>query len=257
MALRPTTSAILLAGSALFLWTACPVSLAPNDVAGSDAGREAGTPDAGNPEGPGDAGPADDAGAPEDAGLIDAGAWDAGANDAGLPDDAGTEEDAGHARDGGRDRDAGHENDAGSDTDAGRACTTNAQCMSTVIGAAEYCNGTTCTDEGTCVDRPTSCQPSGPGPQQPVCGCDGTTYASQCEAARAGVRVSSDGPCNALPDGGEEDAGTGDAGQCQTYSPLPCGAVEACHCNDGSTQLAGCAGPPTCADACCAYGGAQ
>jgi hypothetical protein len=41
---------------------------------------------------------------------------------------------------------------------------------------------------------------------------------------------------------------------CPYWPPLACGAIEICHCSDGTTQEAACAGPPTCADACCGHG---
>lgn len=62
-------------------------------------------------------------------------------------------------------------------------------------------------DQGRCVEIPDLCQndicgtcsvppcPLCPNVYQPVCGCDGTTYASECERRRAGVSKSFDGPC--------------------------------------------------------------
>ncbi|HEV7669755.1 MAG TPA: Kazal-type serine protease inhibitor family protein [Thermoanaerobaculia bacterium] len=44
---------------------------------------------------------------------------------------------------------------------------------------------------GTCIVVPDPC-PAG-GPQ--ICGCDGTTYANQCEIAKAGVRPDHNGKC--------------------------------------------------------------
>lgn len=49
---------------------------------------------------------------------------------------------------------------------------------------------------GWCVPRPApddDCEPQIPGEEQ--CGCDGITYASECERLRAGVALASDGPC--------------------------------------------------------------
>lgn len=60
--------------------------------------------------------------------------------------------------------------------------------------ADEYCGFAD--GSGVCRPRPADCagEPSGA-----VCGCDGTTYASACEAHRAGVDDASSGPCAPPP----------------------------------------------------------
>ena len=45
---------------------------------------------------------------------------------------------------------------------------------------------------GTCVPLPASCTADG----QPVCGCDGTTYPSDCDRLRAGVVRARVGACD-------------------------------------------------------------
>jgi hypothetical protein len=47
------------------------------------------------------------------------------------------------------------------------------------------------TREAECVPRPVECAAE----EWPVCGCDGATYPSPCEAIRAGVAIADEGPC--------------------------------------------------------------
>ncbi|MCB1058333.1 MAG: Kazal domain-containing protein [Acidobacteria bacterium] len=44
---------------------------------------------------------------------------------------------------------------------------------------------------GVCVALPQTC----PSVSEPVCGCDGLTYANDCERLHAGVVKQNDGPC--------------------------------------------------------------
>jgi hypothetical protein len=68
------------------------------------------------------------------------------------------------------------------------ACSDNADCP-----RASYCakNIADCEGDGQCRERPLRCRDI----LQPVCGCDGDTYANACEAARAGVNVVGRGEC--------------------------------------------------------------
>jgi len=60
-------------------------------------------------------------------------------------------------------------------------------------GNDEYCGSElgACGQGTTCLPRPASCPPG----DAPVCGCDGTTYSSVCEAQAAGSTIFSEGPC--------------------------------------------------------------
>jgi hypothetical protein len=67
-------------------------------------------------------------------------------------------------------------------------CISNDNCLFNTYctKAVDDCEGL-----GTCTERPEVC----PQIYQPVCGCDGNTYSSECEAAGAGVNVIADQPC--------------------------------------------------------------
>lgn len=64
-------------------------------------------------------------------------------------------------------------------------------------GGGDYCRmepgqcRTVADAGGICTPRPRIC----PKIYMPVCGCDGRTYASSCEAAAAGASVSAIGQC--------------------------------------------------------------
>jgi hypothetical protein len=73
---------------------------------------------------------------------------------------------------------------------------------------------------------------------QPVCGCDGKTYANDCAAAAAGVSVASTGPCptTGTDAGTVTDAGTGNPGgsTCGGLIGKQCGAGEYCNFPGGT-----------------------
>ena len=81
---------------------------------------------------------------------------------------------------------------------------------------------------GTCETIPELCTEQ----FEPVCGCDGVTYANDCFANAAGVSVASDGECEPPPGGGEACGGLlglscADGEFCKFASDAFCGAADA------------------------------
>jgi hypothetical protein len=74
---------------------------------------------------------------------------------------------------------------APAECDADAACGLNAFCDRSTVA----CNNMI---RGVCAPRPASCEGVTPAP---VCGCDGTTYASECEASQMGVSIAEPGAC--------------------------------------------------------------
>jgi hypothetical protein len=82
---------------------------------------------------------------------------------------------------------------------------------------------------GTCVTVPETCPQQGP----PVCGCDGKTYANECELLKAGARPDKQGAC------GHGEGNSGDKKNCQ--SNADCAAASFCEFAAGA-----CKGPGSC-----------
>lgn len=69
-------------------------------------------------------------------------------------------------------------------------CNDNTDCM-----PGWYCaNDESCDAPGRCAEMFVACRAPLP-PDEEVCGCDGTTYDSECLARTVGVRVASEGVC--------------------------------------------------------------
>ncbi|MBX7194855.1 MAG: hypothetical protein K1X94_22570 [Sandaracinaceae bacterium] len=115
--------------------------------------------------------------------------------------------------------DVGPVTDASADGAVERACVTNDDCA-----ARERCERADCDGPGTCVARPSACRPGG----ATVCGCDGTTYPSECEAFMAGTSVAAPAACGAA-----------------CASTAECAPGEICH-GSGCDTPGRCRGNPEC-----------
>lgn len=114
------------------------------------------------------------------------------------------------------------------------ACETNAFCGGfggIECGPGEFCNlDQSCgiaDQSGICQAIPAAC----PDVWAPVCGCNGVTYSSECDAHAAGASVASQGECNAPPGascggpGGDSTCGPGNF--CNYTPQAQCGFTDA------------------------------
>jgi len=82
---------------------------------------------------------------------------------------------------------------------------------------------------GVCLTVPETCPTQGP----PVCGCDGKTYANECELLKAGARPDKQGAC------GNGEGNSGNKKACQ--SNADCATADFCEFAAGA-----CKGPGSC-----------
>jgi hypothetical protein len=130
--------------------------------------------------------------------------------------------------------------------EAGVACTgTGATCSS-----AEVCSfpaGACGVGMGTCVTKPGKGTCAG-APEDPVCGCDGTSYSNPCFALLAGTSVMKGGMCPPPGCGN----GTCELGENCSTCPSDCGACTGCGdgvCIKGTEDCASC--PADCCATTC------
>lgn len=128
------------------------------------------------------------------------------------------------------------------DDDMVNSCGTDDNC-----GETEYCAKPAGTCEaylaGTCEVRPEMCPPV----YSPVCGCDGQTYGSECDAHAAGVNVDFAGECGTTPGcySNEECASSGSTPQFCLYEVGACYGPGTCTdypgiCGDIYSPVCGC-----------------
>ncbi len=95
-------------------------------------------------------------------------------------------------------------------------------CGGRFCGDGEYCSYATegaCSGAGVCMARPASCDAL----DDPVCGCDMSTYANRCDAHSFGVSVAHAGPCDDSMMGDCRDSGCPSGWTCEM-----CGAGYRC-----------------------------
>jgi hypothetical protein len=96
-------------------------------------------------------------------------------------------------------------------------CSTNKDCPSDYFCNIEGQCVVTGGKAGRCEQRPTAC------PElacQAVCGCDGKTYCSECEANAAGVSVATTGPCLAATCAGLDALYVAEVAKAKTCCPM-------------------------------------
>ncbi len=213
---------------------------------GSGGGASGGGASGGGTSGGGDAGGGASGGGSGDAagGSSSGGAADAGSSGGGS---SGGGDAAGSSSGGGADGSGGGPKACTYDASKGPDGSECPQGQSCLVGVGK-CAGLVV---GQCAPTPNVC----PAVVAPVCGCDGKTYSSLCDAQVAGAIVKAGGACAKPPvacggakgatcAGGEicdKGCGIDGAGTCQPAPPKTCpnGGSEQCGC-DGKTYPSAC-----------------
>ncbi len=103
-------------------------------------------------------------------------------------------------------------------------CADNSECLTGQFCALED----SCLNPGGCLPEPESCDPTD---TQEVCGCDGVSYDNECEAFKAGSRVSAIGACDC-------ETNT-DCAQSEYCNAIVCDGPGVCEPRDAACEPAG------------------
>jgi hypothetical protein len=128
---------------------------------------------------------------------------------------------------------------------AGFACSGNSYCNYEVASGGQGCDGIA-DASGVCLPKVVACTKE----SRPVCGCDGRTYGSPCDAHFNEVSVAHEGDCKSAPTTIETDADCENAGGHVTYGIGPAAKCTKGLISTGPIELVG-GGMPIEGAVCC------